>query len=164
MHIEILEKIDRKKILEEANNIKIALGLSWKDIEDVGLQAHKPDLDPNEEWQSSIKRKEKFQYPETYFKYQLFDAPLINRIIDKYGMVRTRIVKSKAVSCTTFNRKMTKRIYIPLMTNPDNRIIIENNVYNFETGNIYLVDTTLPHAAVNASQKHGVHIQGCIYG
>jgi len=163
MHVDLLEKIDRKAILEEANSVKVKLDMSWKNLQDVGLQSHKPHLDPIKEWQSSTKRSEKSQYPETYFKYPLFDTQLLNRIVGKYGLVRTRIIKSPARKCTAFTRKLSKRVYIPLMTNPGDRIIIENKVYSLEVGKIYLVNTTLEHAAINASNKNGVAIIGCIY-
>tara|TARA_R100000951_G_scaffold112808_1_gene113764 strand:+ start:604 stop:1098 length:495 start_codon:yes stop_codon:yes gene_type:complete len=163
MHAEVLEKIDRKSILEEANSVKVKLDMSWKNLRDVGLQSHKPNLNPTKEWQSSTKRSEKLQYPETYFKYPLFNAPLINRIMDKYGLVRTRIIKCPAYKCTGFKRKLTKRVYIPLMSNSGLRIIVENEIYNFETGKIYLVNTTLEHTSINASNKNGVVIVGCIY-
>lgn len=164
MHIEVLEdNIDLKAILEEANSVKVALGKGWKDIDQVGLQAHKPNLDPMEEWKSSIGRVNKLQYPETYFKYPLFELPTINRIMEKYGMKRTRIMKSDAKSCLTVHQDLTKRIHIPLITNDKCFMAIEDRNYYLEPGKIYLTNTTLRHTAVNASESLRVHIVGCIY-
>lgn len=164
MHIEVLEdNIDFKSILEEANSVKVALGKGWKDLDQVGLQGHKPNLNPMEEWKSSIGRVDRLQYPETYFKYSLFQLPTINRIMEKYGMKRTRIMKSDSKTCLTIHQDLTKRIHIPLITNDKCFMAIEDRNYYLEPGKIYLTNTTLKHTAVNASKSLRVHIVGCIY-
>jgi hypothetical protein len=164
MHIEVLEdNIDFKSILEEANSVKVALGKGWKDLDQVGLQGHKPNLNPMEEWKSSIGRSNSLQYPETYFKYSLFQLPTINRIMEKYGMKRTRIMKSNPKTCLSIHQDLTKRIHIPLITNDKCFMAIEDRNYYLEPGKIYLTNTTLRHTAVNASESLRVHIVGCIY-
>ena len=59
MHIEVLEEIDHLKVLEEANTVKVMLDKGWANIGQVGIQGHKPDLDPLKEWGSSIGRVDK---------------------------------------------------------------------------------------------------------
>ena len=55
MHIEVLEdNIDFKKIIAEANTIKVSLKKGWTNIGHVGLQGHTPKLYPLEEYKSSI--------------------------------------------------------------------------------------------------------------
>ena len=164
MHIEVLEdNIDLKAILEEANSVKMFLDAGWKDIYQVGLQAHKPDLNPSDEWNKSIGRLDRLQYPETYFKYSLFNLPTINRIMEKYGMKRTRIMKSNPKTCLSMHQDLTKRIHIPLITNEKCFMAIEDRNYYLEPGKIYLTNTILRHTAVNASENYRVHIVGCIY-
>jgi hypothetical protein len=164
MHIEVLEdNIDLKAILEEANSVKMFLDAGWKDIYQVGLQSHKPGLNPSDEWDKSIGRLNRLQYPETYFKYSLFNLPTINRIMEKYGMKRTRIMKSNPKTCLSMHQDLTKRIHIPLITNDKCFMAIEDRNYYLEAGKIYLTNTTLRHTAVNASDTYRVHIVGCIY-
>jgi len=164
MHIEVLEEnIDLKTILEEANSVKMFLDAGWKDIYQVGLQSHKPDLNPSDEWNKSIGRLDRLQYPETYFKYSLFNLPTINRIMEKYGMKRTRIMKSNPKTCLSMHQDLTKRIHIPLISNDKCFMAIEDRNYYLEPGKIYLTNTTLRHTAVNASDTYRVHIVGCIY-
>ena len=107
MHIEVLEEIDHKKILEEANTVKVMSGKGWANIGQVGIQGHKPNLDPMTEYKSSIGRVSKLQYPETYFKYSLFEIPTINRLMEKYGMLRTRIMQSTPKTCLSFHQDMS---------------------------------------------------------
>lgn len=163
MYVEVLEDIDHHKILTEANSVKMFLNKGWRDIDQVGLQGHKPDLNPEDEWSASIGRVNKLQYPETYFKYPLFDIPNINRLIDKYGLRRTRLMKSNPKSCLTFHNDMTKRVHIPLITNEDCVMIFDNQTFHLETGKVYLTDTTKRHTAVNASMNYRLHIVGCVY-
>jgi len=163
MYVEVLEEIDHNQILEEANTIKVTLNKGWSNIGQVGVQGHKPDLDPQVEWKSSIGRVNKLQYPETYFKYPLFNTPTINRILEKYGMLRTRIMQSNPKTCLSMHSDMSKRIHIPLITNRDCLMVIEDKTYFLEPGKIYLTNTTLKHTAVNASDKPRVHIVGCVY-
>ena len=139
MYIEVLEEnIDLKTILEEANSVKVFLKAGWKDIDQVGLQSHKPDLDPNEEWKSSVGKSTGLQYPETYFKYPLFQLPTINRIMEKYGMKRTRIMKSDPKTCLTMHQDLTKRIHIPLISNDKCFMAIEDRNYILNQGRFIL--------------------------
>lgn len=163
MHVEVLEEINLGTIIKEANIIKVQLKKGWSTLGQVGIQGHKPNLDPNVEWQSSIGVGHKLQYPETYFKYHLFNVPTINSIMDKYGMLRTRLMQSNPKTCLTMHEDLTKRIHIPLITNPDCVMIIEDRVYYLEPGKVYLTNTTLRHTALNASDRSRVHIVGCIY-
>jgi aspartyl/asparaginyl beta-hydroxylase (cupin superfamily) len=165
MSITILEdNIDIKTILEEANSIKVALGMGWNDMEQVGLQGHKPGLNPMDEWKQSTGRVANVQYPENYFKYDLWSTPTINRYINKYGLKRTRIMKSSSKTCLTLHNDMTKRVHIPLITNDQCFMVIDSQVHYLEPGKIYLTDTTKLHTAVNASPSFRVHIVGCMYG
>jgi|TARA_R100000084_G_C4633589_1_gene139767 aspartyl/asparaginyl beta-hydroxylase (cupin superfamily) len=163
MHIEVLEEIDHKTILEEINDVKILLRKGWKDLEQVGLQSIKPDMKWQDQWDKSINSLNKLQYPETYFKYPLFDLPNTNRLLEKYGMVRTRIMVSKPGTNLSFHNDLTKRIHIPLITTTDSIMIIEDAIYRLEPGKVYLTNTTLQHTAVNASNSIRVHVVGCVY-
>ena len=164
MHIEVLEEIPNfKKLLEEINTVKVSLKKGWNNIGQVGLQGHKPDLAPLKEHRSSIGSVGKLRYPENYFKYSLWNIPTLNRIFEKYGMVRTRIMQSDPKSCLTLHHDLTKRIHIPLITNDQCFMMIEDNVYYLKPGNVYLTNTTLKHTAVNASKSSRIHIVGCVY-
>jgi len=163
MHIQVLEEIDHEAILSEANSIKVYLKKGWRDVTQIGIQGHKPNLNPEKEWKNSIGRVTKLQYPETYFKYPLFDTPIINRLMEKYSMIRTRIMLSDPKTCLTRHEDLSKRIHIPLVTNPDCLMIIEDSAYFLEPGKVYLTNTTLRHTAVNASLFGRIHIVGCVY-
>lgn len=163
MHIEVLEEgLDISKLLAEANQVKVMMNTGWSKFTQAGLQGHAPNLPPKHS-RDSVGRIDRLQYPETYFKYPLFDLPNINRLMDKYGLFRTRLMMSQPKTCLTLHRDLSKRIHIPLMTTPDSVMIIENQVYHLEAGKVYLTNTTLRHTAVNASLKGRLHIVGAMY-
>lgn len=164
MHVKTLEEIDtRKAILNEVDSILAKLGFGWDRVDQIGLQGHKPNLDPMEHWNASVSFAGKLEYPENYYKYPLWDTPLINRYLEKYGLVRTRIMKSNPKTCLSWHVDMTKRVHIPLFTNNKCFMVIDDNVYRMPPDKIYLADTTQPHTAVNASFEPRAHIVGCLY-
>jgi|TARA_R110000868_G_scaffold219408_1_gene470432 hypothetical protein len=164
MLIDILEdNINITSLLQEANGVKQFLSLGWRDVSQIGLQGHKPNLNPVDEWKASIERTTKLQYPETYFRHLLFDLPIINRFIEKYGLVRTRLINNNSQKCDIIQQGMTKSIHIPLISNPNCFIVIDNQMFYLEPGKIYLTNTTRKHTYMNASSSPRIHITGCLY-
>lgn len=164
MHVKVLEEIDtRKAILNEVDSILSKLKITWNEVDQIALQGHKPNLNPLQHWNKSVGNPDKMEYPETYYKYPLWDTPLINKYMDKYGLVRTRIMKSNPKTCLSWHVDMSKRIHIPLFTSNKCFMIINDVLYRMPPDKIYLADTTQPHTAVNASWEPRAHIVGCLY-
>jgi len=65
-------------------------------------------------------------------------------------------------TCYTYHQDPTKRIHIPLITNENCFMVIEDEIYRYPAeGDYYLVDTTKRHTFVNASFEERIHIVGC---
>lgn len=164
MHVKVLEdNNERKAILTEVDQILTKLKLTWDKVDQISLQGHKPNLDPLLEWNKSVGKSDKLEFPETYYKYPLWNAPTINKYLDKYGLVRTRIMKSNPKTCLSWHVDMSQRVHIPLFTNKKCFMVIDDVVHRMPVDKIYLVDTTQPHTAVNASFEPRAHIVGCLY-
>lgn len=102
--------------------------------------------------------------PENYYKETIFEfAKTINRIIDKYGLVKTELTKLKPRRTTQFTRSLSKRIFVPILYPTGNYTIVDGKLFSFEPGRIYLVNTTLPHSLVNSSQSSRVELIGRMY-
>ena len=56
--------------------------------------------------------------------------------------------------CLTWHKDVSKRIHIPLITNPGNKLVIEHNVYFLPTGKAYEVQTTNMHSAFNGGNSN----------
>jgi hypothetical protein len=85
-----------------------------------------------------------------------------NSIIEMLGMYRTRIMKMKPKTCYSYHQDPTQRIHIPIHTNENCFMVIEDKCYWYPAdGNYYLADTTKKHTFVNASREERIHIVGC---
>ena len=83
---------------------------------------------------------------------------LINKLSEKYKIFRGRFMLSQHKTCLTYHKDSTKRIHIPIYTNDNCMMIINDVVYRLPFGNTYIVDTTHFHTALNASKDSRVHL------
>lgn len=61
----------------------------------------------------------------------------------------------------TYHCDPTPRFHIPIETNEHAWMIVNKNIFEFDAGHTYLVDTTLPHTALNMSMDQPrLHIVG----
>ena len=103
-------------------------------------------------------------YPENEFNVLIYpELEYTNSIITELNMCRTRIMRMSRKSCYSYHCDPTKRIHIPLITNKNCFMVIEDEVFRYPAdGNYYIVDTTKMHTFVNASKEERIHIVGCI--
>ena len=95
-------------------------------------------------------------FKSTYVEY------LLNKIQELYPIYRTRFMLSHPKTNLTWHRDLSKRIHVPIYTNDDCFMVIENSVVRLPFGSTYLVDTTKYHTAVNASKVNRVHLVACL--
>lgn len=104
------------------------------------------------------------RYRELEAKFNVFLFPELdytNSVIEELGMVRTRVMHMQPKTCLSYHQDPTKRIHIPIDTNENCFLLIENVAYHIpDDGSVYLVDTTKHHTAVNASRDTRTHIMG----
>ncbi len=103
-------------------------------------------------------------YPESEFNVLVYpELEYTNSIITDLNMCRTRVMRMSKKSCYSYHYDKTKRIHIPLVTNKNCFMVIEDEVFRYPAdGNYYIVDTTKMHTFVNASFEERIHIVGCI--
>lgn len=87
---------------------------------------------------------------------------LIEKIQQQYDIIRGRFMLLEHKTCLTYHKDFSKRIHIPIYTNNDCMMIIDDVVYRLPFGATYLVDTTVPHTALNASKDPRVHLVFCL--
>jgi len=146
----------------DIEKIKSELKLLPKFDEQICLQGTKDNLDP---FWGVGKWNEKYEmgYKETDFNTFIFDLPYVNSILSDLKMYRTRVMNLKSKTCYTYHKDLSKRIHIPVETNKDCFMIINNEVKHYPAdGNYYVVDTTQYHTALNASNQDRVHLVGVI--
>jgi hypothetical protein len=96
-----------------------------------------------------------------YFKNTYIEE-VLNKIQEHYPIYRTRFMLSHPKTNLSWHRDLTKRIHIPIYTNDNCFMIIDDNVIRLPFGNTYLVDTVKHHTAVNASSSKRVHLVSCL--
>lgn len=111
-------------------------------------------------------RTEKFKETDFTETCDLFKGTYIEYVIDtiksKHNIVRGRFMKMMHKTCLSMHSDSSPRIHIPIYTNPGCMMIINNTIVHMPVGDVYYVDTTLPHTALNASKKDRVHLVFCL--
>ena len=100
---------------------------------------------------------DQMEHEETKYTYNLYekDMPYTYSVLNEFNMFRTRHVSIPANYCYDYHNDATPRIHIPLQSNEDCFMVIDDNVYRMPSnGDVYKVNTTKKHLALNASY-HG---------
>lgn len=75
-------------------------------------------------------------------------------LANDYKFGRMRIMAMPHKKCMSIHTDTSKRIHVPIVTNKNCLMIIDNQVYHMPAnGNAYLTDTTKPHTALNANHS-----------
>lgn len=108
---------------------------------------------------SDVEHNKWWEHEEDYTK-PIYDIPYINSLMERHGMLRSRVMRMKKKYCYFRHTDRFARVHIPLVTNKDNFFVLDDKVYYLPIGEVYLTDTTLYHTFVNASQEERIHIVG----
>ena len=94
-------------------------------------------------------------FKDTYTGY------VIDLLKTRFNVYRGRYMQLKYKNCLSMHTDETKRLHIPLITNPDAFMVIDNKVYTLPFGKAYIADTTFNHTAINAGKKDRLHLVFC---
>jgi hypothetical protein len=93
----------------------------------------------------------------------LYKNTIIEELIKKYNLFRTRLMWVEPKSCYTLHKDHSGRIHIPIITNPNALFVFRKGfMFNLEAGKIYYTDTRLEHTFANFSEEARLHLVGCI--
>jgi len=155
-----MQKIDKTYDL---NQIQIEIDFivkvhGWWNDSQISLQS------PNGEWHDGVGTTYGENFKETDFK-KLNTEPHweISKFITENNLYRTRILKVKPGHCYSYHKDFSKRIHLAVTTHPHCFLVIDKQLYHVPAdSHPYLLDTTLPHTAMNASLTHErIHVVGC---
>lgn len=91
------------------------------------------------------------------FKNTYFEV-LVNEIKKQYNVLRGRFMLSEHKTCLTMHTDMSPRLHVPIYTNENCMMIVDDNVIRLPFGATYIVDTRIPHTQLNASKDPRVHL------
>ena len=86
---------------------------------------------------------------------------VINLLNEEYGVYRGRFMYMRYKTCLSFHTDDSYRIHIPLITNSNCFMVINDQLHRMDENLIYIVDTTLRHTAVNAGITDRLHLVFC---
>lgn len=95
-----------------------------------------------------------------YFKGSYFEY-VVDELNKITPIFRGRFMLSKPKTCLSWHNDFTTRIHIPIYTNGQCFMVIENSIVNLKFGKTYWVNTVKPHTAINASSNTRVHLVFC---
>jgi hypothetical protein len=158
-NISVIGKFKRLDVLEEVKEVERYHSLV--DIDQYCLQTVDGEQDPL--YGSRGGDEIAIGDTEKDFVHPLFDMPYTNKLIKKYNLYRTRIMKLPVKFCLTWHKDPTSRIHFPLLSNDDFFFIIEDEMVRMKMEDVvYKMNTTKFHTAVNASTETRVHMIGTV--
>jgi hypothetical protein len=132
----------------------------WNDTQ-ISLQS------PDGNWHSGVGESSNSGFKETDFT-KLNTSPHweLTRFIKENNLYRTRIMKLDPKKCYSYHQDWTPRVHLAVNTHPFCFLVVDKEIFHVPAdGHPYLIDTTKPHTALNASvNTERIHIVGCIKG
>lgn len=109
-----------------------------------------------------ILQEEDFTVLSNLFVGTYFETVIKHIAEAGYHAYRGRFMKSLHKTCLTIHKDLTPRLHIPIYTNENCVMIVDDKVIRLPFGQTYVVDTRLPHTAINASKNSRVHLVFCV--
>jgi hypothetical protein len=158
--ITILETINYKLVLDAYNLLESSI--QWTDYGHKGKQTGLQYKDNEDPWTSAVGKSngEELSYTNLnpFFKDTIFEE-----LIDKYKLLRTRLMWVGPYACYSIHKDETSRIHIPLITNSECYFLFRTGrLTNLKTGFVWRVDTTKAHTFINCSDQHRLHLVGVV--
>lgn len=152
---------DIDKLLSECYNIYNKVGSPIGISTQIGLTHRK---DAENVWHDATGR-----HKDVETNYNIFNAELKGSYLEKvyndiqkhYTVGRVRIMYLSNKTCYSLHRDLQKRLHLPVQTNKKCLMIVDNEAFHLPAdGNVYLVDTTKQHTALNGElgEFNRIHI------
>lgn len=157
--IKILSHIDVQPLLDEYSRLE--KDIQWTDYgnkKQVGLQ-FKDEEDP---WASAVgtSKGDELAYINLnpFFKDTVFEE-----VINKYNLIRTRLMWVSPMTCYSMHKDTTPRVHIPMITNPECYFIFKQGIIqHMPAGFVYWTNTVNLHTFMNCSDKPRLHLIGVV--
>lgn len=158
--IKILRDIDISSLLTYYKKIEDLI--QWTDYGHKGKQAGLQYKKEEDDWASAVgkHRDNNLDYHNLnpFFKDTEFE-----NIINEYNIVRTRLMWVNPYACYSMHQDQTPRLHIPLITNSNCYFVFKHaKPVNLAIGNIYRVETRVPHTFINCSEFPRLHFVGVL--
>jgi hypothetical protein len=86
---------------------------------------------------------------------------VVNLLHNQFEVYRGRFMYMRYKTCLSSHKDDSYRIHIPLITNPNCFMVINDVIYKMNENATYITNTTLEHTAVNAGITDRLHLVFC---
>lgn len=161
MMYKLLDDIDTQAILDYY--VSIEKEIVWFDSGPKGRQSGLQYAD-NEDPYLSATGRARFSDKRFSNLNPFYSNSIIEKIIRKYSLYRTRWMWVNPSSCYSIHNDYSPRIHLPIITNPQCLFIFPpDQIFHLEINKVYFVDTTKKHTFINCSEQARLHLVGAVY-
>jgi hypothetical protein len=158
--IKLLEKIDHQLILDTFDAIEKSI--VWTEYGHKGKQTGLQYKDNEDPWTSAV-GKGTGSDPNYTNINPAFKDTVFEEYINKYKLLRTRLMWVNPYACYSMHKDDTPRIHIPLITNPECYFVFQKGIIsNLKQGSVWWVDTRMFHTFMNCSDYPRLHLVGVV--
>lgn len=140
---------------------KIEKDLEWTDYgnkKQVGLQFK----DLEDPWASSVGTSKGDELAYTNLN-PFFKDTVFEEMINKYNLIRTRLMWVSPMTCYSMHKDSTPRIHIPIITNPECYFVFKAGIIqHMPAGFVYWTNTVNLHTFMNCSTNSRLHLIGVV--
>lgn len=158
--IQVIRSIDIKSILE--CYVKLDAGIKWTDFGHKGRQTGLQYCNDEDPWTSAVGKGYGDVLQYTHLN-PFFLGTIFEELIDEFKMFRTRLMWIGPYACYSMHNDLTPRIHIPIITNSECYFVFKQGlIFHLALGEVYKTDTLKTHTFMNCSDRHRLHLVGCI--
>jgi len=140
-------KIEKDLLWTDYGNKK-QVGLQFKDLEDP--------------WASAVGTSKGNELTYTNLN-SIFKDTVFEEVINKYNLIRTRLMWVSPMTCYSMHKDSTPRIHIPMITNPECYFVFKQGIIqHMPVGSVYWTNTVNLHTFMNCSDKPRLHLIGAV--
>ena len=140
---------------------KIEKDLEWTDYgnkKQVGLQCK----DLEDPWASAVGTSKGDELAYTTLN-PFFKDTIFEEVINKYNLIRTRLMWVSPMTCYSIHKDSTPRIHIPMITNPECYFVFKAGIIqHMPAGFVYWTNTVHQHTFMNCSNTPRLHLIGVV--
>ena len=160
MIVKILRGININTLLDCYS--KIESDIVWTEYGHKGKQTGLQYKAGDEQWSSSVGKTVDNELIYNNLNLAFKDTEF-EKIINEYNIVRTRLMWVNPYACYSMHQDQTPRLHIPLITNSNCYFVVKHaRPVNLAIGNIYRVETRVPHTFINCSEFPRLHFVGVL--
>ena len=143
---------------------KLEADIQWTEYGHKGRQTGLQYKQGDDPWTSAVGKHKDSEIEYSNINL-LFQGTEFEVLINKYSLIRTRLMWIYPYACYSMHQDEYPRIHIPLITNPACYFVFDEGIKNqsiryMPTGMVYWVDTRKTHTFMNCSDQPRLHLVG----